>query len=356
MRAEATVLVTGACGALGGRLLPLLRGTRVVAVDLRQPAAPDLYAYEPLDLGREAATSRLVEIIRQAEVSDLVHLAFARAHNPKEAADATRLWQVNVAGTGRIMEAVAEAHRRGHQMRTMIFRSSAQVYGPEANRPAPETARFAARSLLAAIHAMESDVVAQYWTDSVGNCATYVLRLANAAGEGGQSCILSALRGALPGGQKDALRDKRQPLAVPVGTAALRNLLQFVHLDDAARLIAHLLQAGSAANAVHRDAQRPAENRRLAVFNVAGRDEPITLEECAAIARADVVHLPEFLCRWVLARRWKQGRSPVPPEAAPYLYGSCLMDTEALRCFLGDDYPRIIQHSNREALAASFAQ
>jgi hypothetical protein len=32
------------------------------------------------------------------------------------------------------------------------------------------------------------------------------------------------------------------------------------------------------------------------------------------------------------------------------------MDTQALRGFLGDDYPRIIQHTNREALVASFGQ
>lgn len=355
MRPEATVLVTGASGALGGRLLPLLRGQRVVAVDLRPPASPDIYAYEPVDLGREAATSRLVEIIRQAEVTDLVHLAFARARNPEEAADGARLWQVNVAGTGRVMEAMAEANRHGNQIRRMVLRSSAQVYGPEVQRAAPETASLGARGLPAAIHAMESDRVAQYWADSVANRTSYVLRLANGAGEGGWSCILGALRGTPAGDEKHALGGKRLPLAVPAGAAALRTLLQFVHLDDAARLIAHLLHAGSPTSAVRGGAEHPAENRRLVIFNVAGRDEPITLEECAAIARAKVARLPEFLCRWVFERRWKQGRVPVPPEAAPYIYGSCLMDTEALRCFLGDDYPRLIQHTNREALAASFA-
>jgi nucleoside-diphosphate-sugar epimerase len=342
MPAVATVLVTGASGALGGRLLPLLRGQRVIAVDVRPPASSDIYAFETVDLGREAATSRLIEIIREAEVSSLVHLAFARARDPKEAADPTRLWQINVAGTGRVMEAVTEANRHGGQLRRIIFRSSAQVYGTEARAAAPETAKFGARSLPSAIHTMESDHVVQYWSDAVGNCSSYVLRLANCAGNG-WSCVLEALRGGQADDGEDPPADQRLSLAVPLGTATLRNLFQFVHVDDAARLIAHLLQC-------------PEEHRRLAIFNVAGRDEPISLEECAEIARAKVVRLPGFMCRWALERRWKQGLSAFPPEAAPYLYGSCLVDTSALRAFLGEDYSRIIQHTSRQALAASFGQ
>jgi len=343
-RPEVTILVTGASGALGSKLLPLLRGQRVIAVDIQPPAYSDLYAYESVDLGREAAAKRLTEIVREAEVTDIVHLAFARAHNPREADQPTRLWQINVAGTGRLMEAIAEANRRVKQVRRLILRSSAQVYGPNPHGALTETAKFGAHGLPAAVHSMESERVAQHWAESIENCAFYILRLANCAGEGGRSLILSALRGLPENDEKSegGPREERLSLPLPLGAGALQKLFQFLHVEDAARLIAHLLR-------------HPEESGQLMVFNVAGRDQPISLAECVEIAQVKALRLPQFLCRRALERRWKKGASEVPPEAAPYLYGSCVMETAALRRFLGGDYRRIIQHANREALAAAFS-
>src|SRR5260370_42421839 len=98
---------------------------------------------------------------------------------------------------------------------------------------------------------------------------------------------------------------KRLPCMMPGGQQYLDNKIQFVHVDDMARLIAHIL---------HRDP----EAQRLTVLNVAGRGEPLTFGRCIEMAQAKLVRVPgKWVMRLGLEILWKRGISGVPPEALP---------------------------------------
>ena len=60
---------------------------------------------------------------------------------------------------------------------------------------------------------------------------------------------------------------------LPLGKKYLEKQLQFVHVDDVARLLVYLLH-------------RPETDPPMTILNVAGRGEPITIQRCAEIANA----------------------------------------------------------------------
>jgi nucleoside-diphosphate-sugar epimerase len=115
-----------------------------------------------------------------------------------------------------------------------------------------------------------------------------------------------------------------------------------VHVDDVARLIAHIL---------HRKQADP----RVTILNVAGRGDSLSLRRCIEVANIEVKHVPgRAICRRALKLLWELGVSDIPPEALPYLLGSSTMDTAKLRVFLGEHYRSVIQYTCEEALADSF--
>lgn len=330
------VLVTGASGALAASLLPMLRagGRKIVAIDADLPPRqtterlPGADVFESLDLGEEATTRRLFDLIREHAITDVVHLSAASLRYTRESR-AERLWQQNVAGTGRLMESITEANRRDAHVRRVIFAGSALVYGPATGGAVTESTPLAAYGFVPAVHAMESDEVMRYWAEALTGCTCYVLRMQLASGGDASNLLLDALC-PHPG--------KPLPLPVPFGAETLRSLFQFLHVEDAARIILHLLGRSDSEQAL--------------VLNVASRGEPLTLEQCAALAGAPLIRRPGFLRRRMLEQRWRDGISPVPPQAEPYVYGSCLVDTIALQHLLGDDYGSVIRHSHREAFLA----
>jgi nucleoside-diphosphate-sugar epimerase len=122
----------------------------------------------------------------------------------------------------------------------------------------------------------------------------------------------------------------------------LEKRVQFVHIDDVARLIAHLLR---------RSAHRKKEPT---VLNVAGRGDPVTLEQAAHVLDATIANVRyRWRMRRILQRRWKQGLTVTPPEALPFLIGSCGVDTTRLKQFLGKDYETVIQHTVTATLKES---
>jgi nucleoside-diphosphate-sugar epimerase len=129
---------------------------------------------------------------------------------------------------------------------------------------------------------------------------------------------------------------------LPRGQQYLDNKIQFVHVDDMARLIAHILQ-------------RDPEAQRLTILNVAGRGEPLTFGRCIEMAQAKLVRVPgKWAMRLVLQYLWKRQISAIPPEALPYIVGEYIMNTDRLRSFLGGEYENVMRYTIDDAFADSF--
>ena len=343
-----SVIVTGISGNLGTRLFKLLDDFEVIGVDFVSPRTDLSIKFEKVDLGREPACRQLVQIIKQSNVRAIVHLAFVIDPLQTGVLDLERMWQINVAGTARVMEAITEINRHHGHVDSFIFPSSVAAYGPETSGPVKEDYPLGAHTLPYAIHKQESDDVVRFRSETLGDCATYLLRPHIFGGASMQNYLVSTLRGIPSGKSKRASRmrveGKRMPLLIP-GKRCLESRLQFVHVDDMARLIAHILR-------------RPAvQENKLTILNVAGRGESVTLEQAAHIANARIVNVRyRWLMRRLLKLGWDIGLSGIPPEALPYMVGSYTMDTTRLKQFLGKDYESVIKYTVTAALEDSLRE
>jgi UDP-glucose 4-epimerase len=341
-----TIIVTGISGNLGLRVLKLLEDFNVIGVDMTPPRTDLPVRYENVDLGREAACRQLVKLLRETNARAVVHLAFVIDPLRTGILDRDRMWQINVAGTARVMEAITEVNRSGGQVDTFIFPSSVSAYGPETYGPVKEDHPLGAHTLPYAIHKHEADDVVRLRAPSLGSCVSYILRPHIFTGATMQNYLVGALRGTPTGKGKWAVslrtKGKRLPLLCP-GRKSRESRFQFVHVDDMARLIAYILR-------------KPVpEQKAPVILNVAGRGEAITLEYAAHIANAKVVQVPgRWIMRLILRLLWDMGISGVPPEATPYMIGSYIMDTSRLKKFLGKDYETVIRYTVVDALKDCF--
>jgi nucleoside-diphosphate-sugar epimerase len=256
------------------------------------------------------------------------------------------MWQINVAGTARVMEAITEANRAaGTIVRQFIFPSSVSAYGSDLPNAVTEDAPLEAHTLPYAIHKKESDLVVQQRAPSLRGCGVFILRPHIFAGATVENYLMGAFRGTPNGKSPRAARmrqeGKRLPCMFPYGQKYMDNKIQFVHVDDMARLIAWLLK-------------REPEPQRLNIFNVAARGEPMTFGQCVQIARAKLVRVPNrWAMRQVLRFLWNRNISAIPPEAVPYMTGQYIMNTDRLKNFLGSDYERVITKTNLDAYTES---
>ena len=340
------VVVTGVSGNLGSRLLPLLADYQVIGVDLNPPAASPSLSFERMDLALEESCRQLFLLLRESRPFAVVHLAYVVDPLRAGVLDLDRMWQINVAGTARVMEAITEANRTDPIVKKFIFPSSVSAYGSDLAAPATEDSPLAAHTLPYAIHKKESDEVVQQRCTALRGCSVYILRPHIFAGATVQNYLMGAFRGTPNGTGKRAetmrSQGKRLPCMLPRGQKYLDNKIQFVHVDDMARLIRHILQ-------------REPETQRLTVLNVAGRGEPLTFARCIEMAQAKLIRVPgKWAMRQVLSFLWKQKISAIPPEALPYMTGEYTMNTDRLRRFLGPEYEHVLHYTITDAFADSF--
>src|SRR5262249_25940274 len=154
---------------------PLLADYQVIGIDLNPPSA-DLASFERLDLGLEPSCRELFLLLKKFRPFAVLHLAFVIDPVRNGVLDIERMWQINVAGTARVMEAITEANRSEPIVRKFIFPSSVSIYGSDFAEPATEDSPFAAHTLPYAIHKMESDRVVQQRAPALRGCSVYLLR------------------------------------------------------------------------------------------------------------------------------------------------------------------------------------
>src|ERR1700761_5142189 len=134
--AKRTIIVTGASGNLGQRLLPQLSDYTVVGVDIAPPAHSAVARFIPIDLGREESARELLLVLREFQPTAVVHLAFVIDPQRTGVLDVDRMWRINVAGTARVMEAISEANRNSETtIEQFIFPSSVAAYGSDLAMP-----------------------------------------------------------------------------------------------------------------------------------------------------------------------------------------------------------------------------
>jgi nucleoside-diphosphate-sugar epimerase len=326
----------------------MLAGKRILALDLRPPQPGSLpeHTFVRIDLGRESSCNRLIELFREHKVDTVIHLAFILDPLRAGVLDKKKMWQINVAGTARVMEAIAEINRvhAGH-IRRFVAVSSVSVYGPDVPANVTEDHPLKAHTLTYAVQKKEMDEVVRRRAEALGECEVILLRPHIFAGPSMQNYMAGSLKGDAYGngriGRRMREKKSRLPMLLPSGDGYLHKKFQFIHVDDVARLIKH---------AVSQD-----ERSGMKILNVAARGDALEIGECARLTNAKVVRIPtRWLTRSMIKMAWDLGISSVPPDSFPYLCGSYTMDTSRLRNYLGPAYQDVIQHTNESALTSMF--
>jgi nucleoside-diphosphate-sugar epimerase len=356
-----SIAITGVSGNLGVRLLEMLGGKRVLGLDVMplhqegltakgakdsQSTAKGEFTFARIDLGREESCKELVRLFREHRVDTVLHLAFVLDPLKAGVLDRKRMWQINVAGTARLLEAIAEVNRmQSGRIRRLVALSSVSVYGPETPDLVNEEHDLCAHTLTYAVHKKEMDEVIRRRAEALGECEVVVLRPPIFVGPSMHNYMAGSLKGDAYGkgwlGHRMREKHSRLPMLLPAGEQYLRKKFQFIHVDDVARLIRHIVG----------EVEKPG----VKVFNVASRGEALDIERAAELCDAKLVRVPtRLLARTLISLAWKMGISSVPPDSFPYLCGTYTMDTNRLRKYLGREYENVIRHTNESALRSMF--
>jgi UDP-glucose 4-epimerase len=243
-----TVLVTGGAGYIGSHTVRALRnaGRDVVVLDSLELGRADAVIDAPLVVGNIADSELVRRLIREHEVTQVVHFAAYKSVG-ESMEHPTRYWRNNVAGTIELVDAcLAEG------VDQVVFSSSCSVYGTPPEVPVTEAAPIAPESVYAATKAEVERILR--WYDVTSGLRAVSLRYFNAAGASfdgriGEDWDYSI--NLIPLVMKAILLGDRR-LAVfgddydtPDGTC----IRDYIHVDDLAdvhvRALDHLAQGGS---------------------------------------------------------------------------------------------------------------
>lgn len=213
-----SILVTGAAGAVGGRVLHLLLESpgvkRIVALD-RVPVGTS-NALETTEMDIERVEADLLDVDLEPIVDGvdvIIHLAEDRSRD------------ANVRTARSVLDRLLEAASAG-EVSLFVLLSSALVYGAHGDNPVPipEGQPLRPSNLAHAQLKADLEALATTWARTTG-VRLAVLRPVVALSEGNGSWIGSALRAAM------AIRPEQ--VDPPV---------QFLHHDDLARAVVHVVE------------------------------------------------------------------------------------------------------------------
>lgn len=242
-----SVLVTGGAGYIGAHTVRALRraGRDVVVLDSLEHGDASRVSEVPLVVGDVADRALVTRTCRERGVTSVVHFAAHKAvgesmHQP------IRYWRNNVGGSIRLMEGLRDAG-----VATVVFSSSAAVYGTPARVPVAEDAPCRPESVYAETKHCVERILVQLGAEGV---RAVNLRYFNAAGASADATIgedWATSQNLVPRVMR-ALLEPDAPLELfgddyptPDGTC----VRDYVHVDDLAeahvRALEHLERGGA---------------------------------------------------------------------------------------------------------------
>jgi UDP-glucose 4-epimerase len=314
-RSRGRIALTGAASCIGSRLLRRLVKERgaddVVVIDVaRPPASARRVRHHLVDLTLPAADRRLVELLREDEVSTVVHAAFHT--DPRR--DTGYSHELESIGTLSLLAACAAAG-----VEHVVQRSFTAVYGARGQNPNFLTEDDPPRpddSFAWIRDKVEAEQHAAAFARRYPGMTVTVLRLAPVLGPGVFTFYTRLF--------------SRTAVRVVMGYDPL---LQLLHPDDA-------LDAFAAAIA----------RRKGGLFNVVPRDT-LSLLTILHLAGKVTVPIPHPLAYALADGLWAMGLGEAPGGLVDYVRFLCVADGERARRELGFE----ARHGSREALMAYLA-
>ena len=293
------VLVTGAGGYIGQKLLRLINGNpgikQIVGLDIRKSE------FTSASLTFMAADIRadLVEILKTHNIDTVVHLAWIipPVHDERWAED------ININGTRNVIKACRSAG-----VRHLLYTSSATAYGFHRDNPIPLTEDSPLRGnedfTYARCKRIVEPIIEQFARNNPGITVT-ILRPCFVVGPGFNNSLAQNL--------------VKDPILMPATLAPM----QFVHEDDLVAIILKCL-----------------EDRLAGVYNVAA-DGTLMVAEMAEMLGHKVVQVPDGLINLVNSVAWKLriiSISQQPNAGIDMMRYPWIISNEKLKMALGYKY------------------
>ncbi len=177
------VLVTGGAGYIGSHTVRRLReaGIDTVVLDTLERGRAEALLGAPLVVGSIADESLVAEVCREHSITAVIHFA-AHKSVGESMVNPGPYWTNNVQGTVHLIEGMLAA-----DVRTIVFSSSAAVYGSPEQVPITEQAPIRPENVYAETKAMMERVIEWYGLTSGLTWAS--LRYFNAAGASADGVI-----------------------------------------------------------------------------------------------------------------------------------------------------------------------